>query len=341
MKNLTYNHLILCFGLALLMVLSFHQDSGAYAYSNIKYGMNSEAQYSQKIKSNITNEQIVDLNNSTMGLIVFTFLIIFSVICLILLSRKKEILTLVKNYLCQFIRPIKNKNQNLLDNIAHELRAPTHAIMNFSKMGIDRIDKDNKDKLLGYFQDIRESSEKLDSMINNLLDISKMEAGSVNIELKECDLLELTSESLKDFKAIILSKKLKVKIEKTDLLLKADLDGNKILRVLINLIGNAVKFTPDEGVVVIKFNQAKINQSNDAYMVSVSNEGSFVPQNELESIFDKFTQSSETRNDFGGTGVGLSICREIIKMHGGKIWAESPHKGKSTFCFTVPIKQKN
>lgn len=116
-------------------------------------------------------------------------------------------------------------------------------------------------------------------------------------------------------------------------------DHAKIIQVMTNLISNAIKFTPEGSTITVSIEEATLKKRKEqipAVQVTVKDEGVGIPEDEIETVFDKFIQSSKTKKKSGGTGLGLAICREIIVHHGGKIWAENNQDGGATFSFMIP-----
>ena len=231
-----------------------------------------------------------------------------------------------------------------LANMSHELRTPMHAILSFAAMGIDKIDSAPKEKLLRYFSRIHDSGNRLLNLLNDLLDLSKLEAGRMLIERGEHDLRSLVELSRAELGELLRNKSLDLEIAPYNLNTHAQFDHDKILQVVRNLLSNAIKFTPTGKKIRILFSETTLpnmqQQSSQrpvpALSLTVSDEGIGIPDEELETVFDKFVQSSKTRSGAGGTGLGLAICKEIIKGHGGHIWAEHNSQGGADFSFAIP-----
>jgi two-component system, sensor histidine kinase and response regulator len=234
-----------------------------------------------------------------------------------------------------------------LANMSHELRTPLHGILSFSKFGIDRINKTGKEKNLNYFKKINLAGERLMRLINNLLDLSKLEAKKETYKKESVDIWQLTKDVVSETETICKEKNIKINIE--DALVSTEIvcDERKIGQVIRNLLSNAVKFTPENKQILISFNPDDLRierRSTDVEMtsvitVSIKDEGVGIPETELNTIFNKFIQSSKTNNGAGGTGLGLAICKEIIQAHSGKIWAENNPEGGATFSFMLPYEQ--
>lgn len=219
-----------------------------------------------------------------------------------------------------------------LANMSHELRTPMHGIMSFAKFGVDKFDKVEKEKLLEYFQYIIKSGERLLHLINDVLDLSKLEVGRMQLELELTDLNKLISDCIAEQQQRLEDSKISVEVksEKTDIRVNAD--TKRIFQVVTNLLSNAIKFSLQQSKVVISLE----NRSNTVTF-SITDSGVGIPEQDLESIFEPFSQS-RNQDDVkqAGTGLGLSICKEIIELHNGKIWAENNKDGGAIITFTLP-----
>ena len=231
-----------------------------------------------------------------------------------------------------------------LANMSHELRTPMHAILSYADFGIEEVDEAVKEELLKYFSRIHESGTRLLSLLNNLLDLSKLEAGKMEFMMKKDDLRRPLETVIKEMQKLIEEKSLKLNIVEPDFEPTALYDLNKIVQVIYNMLSNAIKFSPHKGEIRITFGQTFIDSvengaARKGISFSVKDQGIGIPEEELEKVFDKFIQSSKTRTGAGGTGLGLAICSEIIGEHSGKIWAENNKDKGATFTFVLPIEQ--
>ncbi len=225
---------------------------------------------------------------------------------------------------------------NFLANMSHELRTPMHGIISFARLGLSRKDTASPEKLESYFRNIEISGDRLLSLINDLLDLSRIEAGKIDLKVKNNDVHALFLRCHKEFAANLTERDIKLIIEAPDPAIIAEFDYQRICQVVINLIANAIKFSAAGSSIVIHSRVVK-NQ----LQVQVEDHGMGIAADELELIFSKFTQGKKTRSGtgMGSTGLGLAICREIIHAHNGKIWVESkPQKG-SSFFFNIPLRQ--
>lgn len=232
-----------------------------------------------------------------------------------------------------------------LANMSHELRTPMHAILSFSKFGIRKITKVPTEKVLHYFTQINLAGNRLLALLNDLLDLSKLEAGRMIYKMEECDMKDVLKGSISELKPTINENGITVNIRDFDFSTLVYCDSHRIAQVFTNLLSNAIKFTPAGKSIEIAFNRASMITDKgmlaEGLEVNVLDEGIGIPKEELSSVFDKFIQSSKTKTGAGGTGLGLAICYEIISAHGGKIWAENNEKGGAVFKFILPFKQIN
>ncbi|MGD8571411.1 MAG: hybrid sensor histidine kinase/response regulator [Gammaproteobacteria bacterium] len=227
-----------------------------------------------------------------------------------------------------------------LANMSHELRTPMHAILSFASMGGEKVGQAPEEKLQRYFSRIEESGKRLLVMLNDLLDLSKLEAGKMNFIVAEGDLSSIVDKVVGEFQALLNEYQLRLLIEPSAVSTNACFDADRMFQVVSNLISNAVKFSSHNGVITVTFNDDTLVQPDgreiEALRLSVSDQGIGIPQDELESVFDKFVQSSETNTGAGGTGLGLAICKQIIEQHGGRIYAENNDDVGTSFHLIVP-----
>ncbi len=230
-----------------------------------------------------------------------------------------------------------------LANISHELRNPMHQIISYSKFGVEKYDTTSDEKRRHYFRQIRKSSDRLMILLNNLLDLSKLESGRMDYQIKESDLVDIIDEAISEFKPSLDEKRLAIEFENKKAADPVDCDSYKIGQVVRNLLSNTIKFSSENQKIRINLVNSTLERDEriiPAVKVSVLDEGVGIPENELNSVFDKFNQSSRTKTGAGGTGLGLTICREIVNAHKGRIWAENNQTGGAVFCFMLPHKQE-
>ena len=232
-----------------------------------------------------------------------------------------------------------------LANMSHELRTPMHAILGFSSLGNGKVGTASDEKIVSYFSRINESGHRLLRLINDLLDLSKLEAGRMQFESKENDLLRLIDKSVDELLPLFKERMLIVNIAHTSVDTKVHCDNDKIAQVINNLLSNAIKYSPIGGQIDIYFDVVRLYprgsktdaNSVSAISVSIKDGGSGIPVDELGSVFNEFVQSSVIDCYTKGTGLGLSISRAIIESHGGEINAiNHADNSGAVFTFILP-----
>jgi signal transduction histidine kinase len=226
----------------------------------------------------------------------------------------------------------RHKSQ-FLANMSHELRTPLNAILGYTELILDSIYGEMPEKVRAVLERLQANGRHLLGLINDVLDLSKIEAGQLTLSLDDYSLSDVVHGVVSAVEPLAAEKRLAFKAEVATDLPTGHGDGRRLSQVLLNLVGNAIKFT-DKGEVAIK-----AAATNEAFTVAVCDTGPGIADADQAKIFEEFQQadSSITRKK-GGTGLGLSIAKRIIEMHGGRIWVESePGKG-STFYFTIPVR---
>jgi signal transduction histidine kinase len=218
-----------------------------------------------------------------------------------------------------------------LANMSHELRTPLHSILSFASFGVKRYESAEPEKLLDYFSRIKNSGKVLLALLNDLLDLVKLESSKISFRLESTDLHRLIQSVIEEFDTMLSERGLCLMYKPPDFDEEIILDVGKIKQVLRNLLNNAIKFSPYGGIVEID-----IRRTENAMRASVCDQGPGIPPDELEAVFDKFIQSSKTKTGAGGTGLGLAICREIINGHKGRIWAKNRPEGGAEFIIEIP-----
>ena len=223
-----------------------------------------------------------------------------------------------------------------LANMSHELRTPMHGILSYARFGQQKFETAPKENLKSYFDEIYDSGSRLMTLLNDLLDLSKLEAGKIEYTKKETSLISIVASVGSEMSAFAQEKGLKLQIPSdSNNEYIGIFDGERIMQVIRNLLSNAIKFSERGTTVCIT-----LEESTDTLSCIVINDGVKIPDSELLSIFDKFSQSSNTKSNAGGTGLGLAICKEIIAHHHGEIWAENMHNGRTKFTFKIPKKSE-
>lgn len=232
----------------------------------------------------------------------------------------------------QRLTELDRLKSDFVANVSHELRTPLTAIKGAVDLILREVAGPLTEKQSHYLTRVRSNTQHLAGLINDLLDLSRIESGKAEIKSSRISLVGLVHEVVESLRPVAAQKiiALEASLSEPSILVWADRD--KINQVLMNLIGNAIKFTPTQGRVTLSASR----NGNGSVQVSVSDTGPGIPQNEKEKIFDKFyqiAQVGETKPK--GTGLGLAICRALVELHGGKIWVEPEPSGGSIFYFTL------
>jgi signal transduction histidine kinase len=219
-----------------------------------------------------------------------------------------------------------------LANMSHELRTPLHSILSFAGFGVKKYATTTPDKLGYYFEMVQQSGKTLLALLNDLLDLAKLEAGKMTFDFQPANLGVLLAAVADEFSSLLSERHLAIHWQEPGGKVKVTADAGKLKQVVRNLLSNAVKFSPKGGTITLDMQHA-------AYLVvvSVRDQGPGIPEDELEAVFNKFVQSSRTKTGAGGTGLGLSICHEIITAHQGRIWATNNPDGGAVFSFELRL----
>ena len=226
----------------------------------------------------------------------------------------------------------RHKSQ-FLANMSHELRTPLNAILGYTELILDSIYGEPTEKIRTVLERLQANGKHLLGLINDVLDVSKIEAGQLTLSLEDYSLSDLVHVVVSAVEPLAAEKRLAFKAEVAPDLPVGRGDGRRLSQVLLNLVGNAIKFT-DKGEVAIR-----ASATNGAFTVAVCDTGPGIAEADQAKIFEEFQQadSSITRKK-GGTGLGLSIAKRIIEMHGGRIWVESEQGKGSKFYFMLPVR---
>ena len=250
-----------------------------------------------------------------------------------------------------------------LANMSHELRTPLNHIIGFTELVVDKTFGDLNEVQEEYLNDVHHSSKHLLSLINDILDLSKVETGKQELELTEVNLEEMLENSLIMIKEKTMKHGIQLSTEIEDLPEIIRADDRKLKQVMYNLLSNAVKFTPDGGEIrltadltddssLIALSRRMVgsegnltamshegNAPEKLVRISVADSGIGINQEDMERIFNPFEQGENSASrKYQGTGLGLSLTKSFVELHGGEIWAESDGEGKgSMFHFVIPI----
>lgn len=261
------------------------------------------------------------------------------------LNKKQEEIVLHKENLEEIVKKrtneleiakLKAENSDklktaFLSNMSHEIRTPMNAIIGFSKL-LKYLNNDETAKKAEYIDIINKKGQDLLNIINDILDIAKIEANELIIEKNNCNI----SETLNDvYKSFLFSNKIEFNLIDNNKNLNIITDSFRLKQILTNIINNAFKFT-NKGKIEFGYELETIN-NKEMVKFFVSDTGIGIPKEKLNVIFERFRQINESdAKDFGGTGLGLSICHKLITILNGEIWAESILNEGTTFYFTIP-----
>jgi len=223
--------------------------------------------------------------------------------------------------------------QQFLANISHELRTPMHGIISFSRFGIEDAPKGPREELLDYFKQISSCGTTLMALLDDLLDLAKFDSGRMRMEFAELALEEAAQDAVDEFTTLYQEREVALDFEVEPGLQPVLADRMRLRQVFRNLLSNAGKFTPAGGRVLLRLRRA-----GSMARVVVEDSGKGIPSSELELVFDRFSQASNNQSGAGGTGLGLPLCREIVEVHGGRIWAENRSPNGTRMVFEVPFK---
>jgi signal transduction histidine kinase len=224
----------------------------------------------------------------------------------------------------------KHKSE-FLANMSHELRTPLNAIIGFSQVLREGISGDINAKQEEYLDDILTSGNHLLALINDVLDLSKVEAGQVELQVAPFSLQDALERGVSMVRERATQDGVQVTLHANGGLDVVTGDERRISQVIFNLLSNAVKFAPEGGLVDVTATQA-----NGEVRVSVADTGPGIAAEDLERIFEEFQQTEAGARQQEGTGLGLALSKRFVEMHGGRIWCDSEVGRGSTFVFTLP-----
>lgn len=233
------------------------------------------------------------------------------------------------------LKEIDQLKDDFVSIASHELRTPMTAVRSYAWMALHKSDVPLSDKLKKYLERTLVSTERLINLVNDMLNVSRIESGRLEIVPQVMDLQNLIGEVLVEIDAKAKEKNLHIDVTQTQIP-KIFADPNKVHQVLLNLLGNSLKFTRDRGKIAISY-------LNDGYFVevSISDDGVGIAKEDLVRLFKKFSRldnSYVAASSTGGTGLGLFICKGLVELMKGKIWAKSDGENKgTTFVFSLPI----
>lgn len=230
------------------------------------------------------------------------------------------------------LRMVSQAKSEFLANMSHELRTPLNSIIGFSEVLLEKTFGDLNEKQMRYASNIHTSGKHLLELINDILDLSKIEARKIELKYEKIPLKETLSECQTLVKSMASKKNISLEFEVEELPFIISVDPVRFKQIMYNLLSNAIKFTPDGGIVNVDATHV-----NGMLQISVKDTGVGIAKKHQEKIFEEFYQvDSSYSKKYEGTGLGLPLTKKLVELHGGKIWMESELEKGSTFSFTIP-----
>jgi signal transduction histidine kinase len=236
----------------------------------------------------------------------------------------------------QRLAELDNMKSDFVSNVSHELRTPLTAIKGSTDNMIDGLTGQLNEKQVRYLTRIKSNTDRLARLINELLDLSRIEAGRIDLKPTDLSVVSLTKEAAENLRPMATEKLVSLEVASADTSVTAWADRDKVTQVLMNIIGNAIKFTPPHGRVIVS-----VERNGAGWVqISVADTGPGIPAEEANKIFAKFYQVAQGGNQkTKGTGLGLAISKALVEMHGGGLWVKSEVGRGSVFSFTLPVQQ--
>jgi signal transduction histidine kinase len=255
-------------------------------------------------------------------------------------KSKDEIGTLFTtfNKMAKQIKELDSMKDSFVSSVSHELRSPLSAIDGYCDLLIDGIERNaSQEQQLKGLRIIKQATIRLTSFINNILDLAKIKANKLEIKKKSTDIKDVIMEIVTLYKPLSVQQKKTIDCIVNEDIPNVFIDADKIKQVITNLVSNAMKFTKENGKIIIKLLANSPGYGNEYIEVWVQDDGIGIPKEQVDLVFEKFYQVQE--GEFKrpkGTGLGLTIVFEMVKLHNGYVWAESDIGKGTTFKFTLP-----
>jgi len=220
-----------------------------------------------------------------------------------------------------------------LASMSHELRTPLNAVIGFSELMLDGVPGEINDEQRDCLNDILSSGQQLLNLINDVLDLSKIEAGRIELKLENLNLADVIDDVVQTVKPMLDENRHRIGVNVGKGLPQVHADKRRLKQILLNLLGNAIKFTPSDGKLGIK-----VTRNGDWCQVSVVDSGIGIKEEDQERVFEVFTQATTlSKEKKEGTGLGLALTKQLVEAIGGRIWVESEYGRGSKFTFTLPL----
>jgi two-component system phosphate regulon sensor histidine kinase PhoR len=229
------------------------------------------------------------------------------------------------------LKRLEQVRRDFVANVSHELRTPVSSIKGYAETLLEGALKD-REHAESFLKIIYTESERLSALIDDLLSLSRVESGKTRMTLKKCSVADLINRAIAGLKKLAAEKSIVLSVDISPDVAPMRADADMVTQVLLNLIDNAIKYTPEKGAV-------KIAAGNDAAFIriNVADNGIGIPEKDIPRVFERFYRVDKGRSrDLGGTGLGLSIVKHTVQAHGGEVHVESTLGEGSTFSFTIP-----
>ena len=245
-----------------------------------------------------------------------------------LVAQRQELMEKTKE-----LEMASQTKSEFLASMSHELRTPLNAVIGFSELMLDGIPGEINDDQRQCLDDILNSGKHLLNLINDVLDLSKLEAGRMEFKMENLQLADVVHEAVQTVKPLLVENEHRMSINMGEGRVQVHADKTRLRQILLNLLSNAIKFTPPGGDLSVE-----AHREGDWCQISVLDNGIGIKKENQDRLFDAFTQintSPERKRE--GTGLGLALTRQLVEASGGRIWAESEHGNGSKFVFTIPL----
>jgi signal transduction histidine kinase len=230
------------------------------------------------------------------------------------------------------IEAANRHKSEFLANMSHELRTPLNAIIGFSEVLLDPTLEVSKEEQAQFLTDVLSSGKHLLGLINEVLDLAKIESGTMELQIDSVLMQDVVEAVANTMRSLAAKKEIQLRVDSDEKLAPFPMDGARVKQVLLNLVGNAIKFTPEGGRVWVR-----AGSENGSVRVEVGDNGPGIAPEDQERIFQEFQQAGSDAGKPQGTGLGLALAKKFVEMHGGQIWLESEVGKGSRFFFTLPL----
>jgi two-component system sensor histidine kinase VicK len=231
---------------------------------------------------------------------------------------------------------VEQERRSFVSNVSHELRTPLTSVKSYTESLIDGAWED-KDIAPEFLKVISTETDRMIRMITDLLNLSRMDQGKQELNLEFVSINELVAHIIDRFEVVLKSeqyrnKKYKIERDFTQRTLWVEIDQDKFIQVIDNIMNNAIKYSPDGGKIT-----CRLMETHNSVVISITDEGLGIPRKDIGHVFDRFYRVDKARaRSMGGTGLGLAISKEVVQLHGGKIWVTSVENKGSTFFISLP-----